>query len=165
MPYVTCRPFTVVLAVVPMLFAAGLAHASPDCSPVQGHLEETLVTAGACNSPVGLCTVAQMFGTLRGEARFTASAFIQSADTPTTSVILVIGDTTLVDARLGGKHGTLSIKNAAAFRVTGNGDLADVQTIVGGTGDFAGASGSLRISGNFVGTEGSSAYEGTVCIE
>jgi hypothetical protein len=35
---------------------------------------------------------------------------------------------------LGGKRGTLSIKNAAAFRTVDDGDLADTQTITGGTG-------------------------------
>jgi hypothetical protein len=44
------------------------------------------------------------------------SDFIQSADTPTTGVILVIRDAMVVDARLGSKRGTLAIKNAAVFR-------------------------------------------------
>jgi hypothetical protein len=134
-----------------------------ECKRVQGRLEETLVQAG-CTSPVGLCTVAQMFGDLQGEAQFSASAIIPSADTPITSVVFVTGDTIVVDAKLGGRQGTLSIKNAAAFRTTGAGDLADAQTIIGGTDDFAGASGSLRISGNLVDTSGSSTLEGIVCL-
>ena len=44
------------------------AHAT-ECRPVRGNLEETPV-AGGCTSPVGVCTVAQMFGTIRGEAQF-----------------------------------------------------------------------------------------------
>ena len=139
------------------------AHAA-ECKVVQGHLNETLVTGPTCTSPVGLCTVARMFGALQGEAQFTASAIMQSADTPTTSVVFVIGDTVIVDAKLAGHRGTLTVKNAAAFRTTGNGDLADVQTVTGGTEDFAGATGSLRISGNFVETTGSSAYKGVVCL-
>jgi hypothetical protein len=140
------------------------ADAGPSCEHVQGHLEETLVSSG-CASPVPLCTVAQMFGKLKGEARFTASSIIATADTPTTTVVFVTGDTLVVDARLEGKRGSLNIKNAAAYRTTGEGDLADVQTIVGGTGDFAGASGSLRISGNFLAaTGGSSSFEGTICV-
>ena len=71
-----------------------MAYAA-DCKSVRGFLEETQVTGPSCISPVGLCTVAQMFGPLKGQARFTATQFIQSADTPTTGVIFVIGDTDL----------------------------------------------------------------------
>jgi hypothetical protein len=81
-----------------------------------------------------------------------------------TAVIFVTGDPTVFDARPGGKEGTLAIKNAAAFRTAGEGDLADVQTIIGGTGDFVDASGSLRISGNFVVSGGSARYDGVVCV-
>ena len=70
----------------------------------------------------------------------------------------------IVDARLGTRRGTLIVKNAAAFRTTGDGDLSDTQVIVGGTGDFAGASGALRISGTFVAGAGTSSFEGSVCV-
>jgi hypothetical protein len=105
-----------------------------------------------------------MFGHLKGTAHFTASAIIQSADTPATGVVFVTGDTTVVDAKLGGKRGALTIKNAAAFRTVGEGDLSDTQVIIGGADDFAGATGSLRISGNFVGDSGTASFEGTVCL-
>ena len=131
---------------------------------MRGALEETQVTGSACASPVGLCTVAQMFGSLKGRAVFTATAIIPSADMPTTGVVFVIGDTTVLDARLGSKRGTLAIKNAAAFRTVGDGDLSDTQVIIGGTGDFIGATGSLRISGTFVAGSGTSSFEGTVCV-
>jgi hypothetical protein len=159
------RSFGVGLVLLASLTPRVPAAAGPSCQQVQGHLEETLVTEG-CLSPVHLCTVAQMFGKLKGQARFTASAFIPSADTPLTAVLFVTGDTLLVNAKLGGKRGTLNIKNAAAFRTVGDGDLADVQTIVGGTEDLAGATGSLRISGNFdpAAGAGSSSFEGTVCV-
>ena len=135
-----------------------------ECKSVRGFLEETQLTGPGCTSPVGLCTVAQMFGQLKGQAHFSATEFIQSADTPTTGVIFVIGDTTVVNARLGSKRGTLAIKNAAAFRTVGDGDLSDTQVIIGGTGDFIGASGSLRISGTFVAGSGTASFEGTVCV-
>ncbi|HEU5296579.1 MAG TPA: hypothetical protein VFU71_17495 [Burkholderiaceae bacterium] len=138
------------------------AHA--DCRSVRGALEETQVTGMACGSPVNLCTVAHLIGHLKGEARFTAASVQSTADTPTTGVVFVTGDTTVTDARLGGKRGTLVIKNAAAFRTLGEGDLADVQIIIGGTGDFAAASGSLRVSGTFVAGAGTATYEGSVCL-
>jgi len=106
-----------------------------------------------------------MFGHLKGRARFTATDFIPSADSPTTAVIFVIGDTIVADAKFEDKRGTLIVKNAAAYRTVGNGDLVDNQTIVGGTDDFAGASGSLRLSGHFLAeTGGVSRFEGTVCV-
>jgi hypothetical protein len=144
----------------------GLSGAdASECKQVRGHLEETLVTGAACTSPVGLCTVARMLGAIKGEALFTAAAIIESADTPTTGVVFVIGDTIIVDAKLAGHRGTLTVKNAAAFRTVGDGDLVDVQTVTGGTDDFVGTTGSLRISGTFLAaTGGSFTYEGVVCL-
>jgi hypothetical protein len=136
-----------------------------ECKEVRGDVEESLVTGPACSSPVGLCTVAQMFGAVQGEALFTASAIIPSADTPTTGVVFVIGDTVIEDAKVAGHRGTLTIKNAAAFRTVGDGDLVDLQTITGGTGDLVDTTGSLHISGHFIAdTGGRSTYEGVVCF-
>jgi hypothetical protein len=135
-----------------------------ECKPVRGHQEEVLVTGPACTSPVGLCTIARLFGALKGDARFTASTISSSIDTPLTGVVFVTGDTVLDGAALGGLQGTLVIKNAAAFRAVGEGDLSDTQVIIGGTGDLVGATGSLRISGTFVAGSGSASYEGTVCV-
>jgi hypothetical protein len=162
------RP-TIRLAVTLAFIASGtIALPAPDaseCKEVRGHLEETLVAGAACTSPVGLCTVARMFGAIQGEAVFTASAIILSADTPTTGVVFVSGDTVIVDAKLAGRRGTLTIKNAAAFRTVGDADLVDVQTVIGGAGDFVDTTGSLRVSGNFLAdTGGSSTYEGVVCL-
>src|SRR5262245_50257780 len=100
------------LALLIVSGTADFSAANNGCRRVQGHLEESLVAQSACTSPVGLCTTAQMFGTLKGQAQFTAANIIPSADTPTTGVVFVIGDTIIVDARLGGLRGTLSIKNA-----------------------------------------------------
>jgi len=134
-----------------------------DCRSVRGALEETQVTEG-CVSPVGLCTVARLIGQVKGQARFTAATITPTADFATTGVVFVSGDTTIVDARLGNKRGTVAIKNAAAFRTMGDGDLSDTQVIVGGTGDFTGVTGSLRVSGTFVAGSGVSNFEGTVCF-
>lgn len=154
----------VTLASIASLGAGAASAGAEECKVVRGHFKETLVTGPACTSPVGLCTVAQMRGALQGAAHFTASAIIASADTPTTSVVFVIGDTVIEGAQVAGHGGTLIVKNAAAFRTTGAGDLADVQTIIGGTEDLAGATGSLRISGNFIETEGSATYRGVICL-
>ncbi len=91
-----------------------VAQAS-ECHQVRGHLEETPVpiTAG-CGSPVGICTVSQMFGALHGEGHFTASQLIPSA---TPDVFFVTGDTVILDAKVVGHRGTLTVQDAAAFRV------------------------------------------------
>src|SRR5262245_58162379 len=107
---------------------------------------------------------ADVWPTQRPAVFYQITALTPSVDTPATSVIFVIGDTAMTDARLGNRRGTLAIKNAAAFRTVGDGDLSDTQVIIGGTGDFAGASGSLRITGTFVAPSGTSTYEGTVCV-
>jgi hypothetical protein len=150
-------------AVIGAALAASTAAA--ECRDVTGHQQETPLVGQTCASPVGLCTIAEMSGVLKGDAVFTASAILPSADTSLTGVVFVIGDTVIANAHLGGKRGTLLVKNAAAFNTGASGDLADVQTIVGGTGDLAGASGNLRISGTFVaGAGGTSVYDGVVCV-
>ena len=155
------------LAAALALIASGMvgpgAAGASECRQVRGQLDETLVTGPDCTSPVGFCTVARMSGALRGEAQFTASTITPSADTPTTGVVFVTGDTVIADARLAGLRGTLFVKNAAAFRTTA-GDLVDLQTVIGGTEDLAGTTGSLHVSGTFLAaTGGSATYEGVVC--
>jgi hypothetical protein len=165
------RRFSILLSAVTLVLlplsgpTGGLSTANAtECTPVRGHLEETLLPPPDCTSPVGLCTIAQLVGRLKGEAHFTAAAIIPSADTPTTGVVFITGDSLVVDATLGEQQGTLLIKNAAAFRTVGEGDLSDTQVIIGGTGDFLGATGSLRISGTFVGESGTASFEGAVCL-
>jgi hypothetical protein len=165
MPRFSAHLSVAALALVTIAASASIPTAdAADCKFVRGTLEETQIVGPECTSAVGLCTVAQMSGQLKGEARFTATAVTPSVDTPTTGVVFVIGDTTVVDARLGSQSGALSIKNAAAFRTVGDGDLSDTQVIIGGTDELAGADGSLRISGTFVAGSGTASFEGTVCL-
>ena len=146
-----------------LLMGTSMADAAT-CRDVRGALAEKQVTGTDCASPVGFCTVALVLGHVRGQATFTASDILEPLpEVPSTGVVFVIGDTVL-NALFEGKGGTFLIKNAAAFRTTGDGDLVDVQVIVGGTGAFAGASGSLRVTGTFVNGAGSATYEGTVCV-
>jgi hypothetical protein len=159
------RAFTTFAALACVAVVAAPLSAGAECRRVHGTQDEVPVSGPACTSPVGLCTLAQISGSLKGEAAFTATSILPSADTPTTGVVFVTGDTEMTAVQLGSRGGTLLIKDAAAYRTTGDFDLVDLQTIVGGTGDFAGASGTLRISGHFAPqTGGTTDYEGTICL-
>lgn len=77
---------------------AGLSTANAtECKSVRGHLEETLLPPSDCTSPVGPAPSGGC-GHLKGEARFTASAIIDSADTPATGVVFVTGDSIVANA-------------------------------------------------------------------
>ncbi len=86
-----------------------------------------------------------------------------TADTPTTGVLLFTSDS-VIHARIKGKEGNLIIKNAGAFNTGGDGDIVDLQRIVGGTGALVGATGALRASGAFVAGSGESEYIGSICL-
>jgi hypothetical protein len=107
------------------------AESESTCRHVQGHFEETLVTSG-CTSIACLCTVAQLFGNLKGEARFTATSFIPSVDTQTTAVIFATGDTEVVDAPARRQAGHAAHQERSGVPHD-PGDLTDVQSISGGT--------------------------------
>lgn len=138
--------------------------AAPQCIAVKGHYDEFPVTGPDCLSPIGLCTVAVLSGEVKGDARYTATMLTPTPDTPATGVVIITGDTVVSNVKLQNRRGTINIKNAAAVRSTGAGDVVDLQVITGGTGDFTGATGALRVTGSLVGTEGSSTFDGSVCL-
>lgn len=131
------------------------ANDTSPCQKVRGTFD---LTTFPCSAPAGLCGSVDWHGSLEGESSFSATAQIGTNDTPATSVVLVIGDN-LLSLR----GGTISTKDAVVFRLTGNGDFAEVDTIVAGTGDYANASGAWRASGTFEGSQGRGHYEGEVC--
>lgn len=146
-----------------ILLTASAANANSNCQRVVGFVEEAPLAGPACTSPVGLCTQFTFHGVLRGDGTFTAATFITTADTPTTNVVFSTGDSVL-HARIGSRQGDLIIKPAAVYHTAGEGELLDVETIVGGTGDFVGASGVLKVVGNFLFPDGgTSIYDGSVC--
>lgn len=149
-------------AVTAMLVLASGSHAAALCTTVEGRYAEHDASGPGCTSPVGLCIAGEYRGDVRGAFSGEATALLPTADTPATGVVLFISDSR-IDARIGGRTGTLLIKNAGAFRTVADGSIVDVQTIVGGTGDFAGASGAIRAAGTFTAGAGTSTYTGTVC--
>jgi hypothetical protein len=152
---------TISTAVLGLLFATlpVSAHACPEdpskCHTVRGTFELTTFT---CSAPAGLCGSVVWHGSLEGTSSFTATSQLTSVDTPATSVVLITGDNLL---NLPG--GTLSTKDAVVIRFAGNGDFAEVDTIMGGTGDYANASGAWRALGVFQDNMGRGHYEGEVC--
>jgi hypothetical protein len=153
----------VVIAFAAVVLAASAANANSTCQRVTGFVEEAPLSGPACVSPVGLCTQFTFRGVLRGEGEFTAATFITTTDTATTGVVFSTGDS-IIHARIGSRQGDLIVKPAAVYHTAGEGELLDIQTIVGGTGDFAGASGVLTVVGNFLFPDGgTSAYDGSVC--
>lgn len=158
------RRASVALAgVLPFALVASSSHAESVCRAVRGHYTEH-ATSDGCTSPVGLCIVAQYEGAIRGPAAGEATSIVPTADSGTTAVLLFTSDSH-IDATVGGRRGTLLIKNAGAFRGAGAGSIVDLQTIVGGTGELAGATGELRAQGVFSAVSGGeSDYEGLVCL-
>ena len=149
---------------VSMVSAADTAPSnSPRCIRVSGFFDEQVVTSG-CSSAVGLCTGSRYQGDLIADSFFTASTIVPTTDTPDTGVVFATGESILTNARVGGKRGSLTIKNAAVFHTAGDGELLDVQTIVGGSDDLAGATGVIRAVGNFVNGAGRSTFDGSICL-
>lgn len=152
-----------VLGALALMLTATNANAQSSCQMVIGHYVEQAVQEN-CNSPVGLCIAGEYSGMIKGAFEGTATSIVQTADTPTTGVLLFTSDST-IHAKVLGKTGDLIIKNAGAFRNPG-GDIVDLQAIIGGTGDLAGASGALRASGtfDFATGMGESEYIGSICL-
>ncbi|HET9495774.1 MAG TPA: hypothetical protein VFR15_16235 [Chloroflexia bacterium] len=151
-------PFIALAAVVALSGGAALADSS--CRMVYGRFTLTPVTGPDCASPVGVCADGSYIGSILATSEFVGSSIIPTADTPTTSVVLLTGDNSFTL-----RDGTLITKDAITLKTTGQGEFAEVDVIVGGTGAWAGATGTLTGQGTFTlenGGEGS--YTGTVCF-
>jgi hypothetical protein len=152
-------------AALPLALVGSASHADEICRTVEGRYTESSFGGPECTSPIGLCITADYTGDVRGRATAVATSLVATADTPATAVSLFTSDSTL-EAAVGSRRGTLTIKNAGAFRGVGEGSIVDLQTIVGATGGLAGATGDLRASGvvSFATGTGTSAYRGTICL-
>lgn len=145
------------LAVLGLIAVASGAQAV-NCK-VKGSFTVTQVSGPACLSPVGFCASLVYTGDLAGTATFTGSTIIQTVDTPTTSVVLVTGDN-VIQTKVGG---SVTTKDALVLHLTGNGDFAQVDTVVSGTGPWAGVVGAIRAEGTFANGSGTGTYIGEVC--
>ena len=160
--FLVSRLARVALVAVAVLLALTLvssgALAASTCKPVAGAFTLQAVNDPSCPSPVGLCATGTYQGSFKATSSFVGSAFITSADTPTTGVVFATGDNTIHTNK-----GDILTKDAIALRTTGEGAFAEVDTVVGGTGEYAGASGVLTATGTFLNGSGSGVYIGQVC--
>ncbi|HET9960135.1 MAG TPA: hypothetical protein VFQ61_36845 [Polyangiaceae bacterium] len=142
----------------PMGATHDASTSGPTCRPVRGTFTVETSAGPDCPSAVGLCGRVEWRGDLNATSTFVATSSLETIDSPSTSVLVFTGD-----AEVSLRGGTLRTKDAIVFRLTGSGDFAEVDTIVGGTGVFANASGAWRASGTFQGNLGQGRYDGTIC--
>ena len=158
------RTATILISVLWLFTVAGFGQThDPKCIRVSGFYDEQIVSTG-CTSVIGLCTTYRYQGNLVADNFFTAATIVPTADTPITGVVFATGESILTNVHIAGKRGTLTIKNAAVFHTTDDGELLDVQTIVAGAGDLVGATGVIRAVGTFVNGAGRSVFDGFVCL-
>ncbi|MCW5852137.1 MAG: hypothetical protein KIT87_18835 [Anaerolineae bacterium] len=162
--FLVSRPARVALIAVAIVLALTLvssgAFAASNCKAVSGKFTLQAVNDPSCMSPVGLCATGAYQGTIKATSSFVGSAFITSADTPTTGVVFATGDNTIHTNK-----GDILTKDAITLRTTGEGAFAEVDTVVGGTGEYAVASGVLTATGTFLNGSGAGVYSGQVCSQ
>lgn len=145
-------------AVVALVVSAGGAEAA-GCKKVSGKMSIVPVTA-SCASAVGICATTTYSGGFVGQGSFVGTALLQTADTPTTSAVLLTGDQAIAT-----KTGRLLTKDAIVLRLSGAGEFAEVDTVVGGTAEWLGSTGTLRAQGTFNPTTGGGGdYVGEFCL-
>lgn len=137
---------------------AGAAAATPRCHKVVSVVTLAADPEPTCGSPIGLCAGGELRGTLRGSSEFVGTSFTPTVDTAATGTVLLTGDNTIHTAR-----GDIFTKDAIVLATTGDGEFAEVDTIVGGTGDYAGATGQLIGTGTFIDGVGEGLLIGEIC--
>ncbi|MCU0508226.1 MAG: hypothetical protein MUC34_07475 [Anaerolineae bacterium] len=156
-------PVVCVMALLVAFAAAGSAGAigavNGDCMKVSGKVTMGPVSPGECASPLGMCGRGDVTGHLKGGVFFSATEYLMSADTAATGVVFVTGD-----AIFNTRCGTLVTKDAITRAISGNGEYAEVITILGGTGCHAGATGRLVAGGSATADGASGSYTGEVCF-
>lgn len=156
MPRTLLSTFTLCLLTV--LVSASSAAAEPACRQIHGRFTLELLDANACESAIDLCAQVRWQGSIQATSLFAGSSQATTEDTGATGVVLVTGDNTIHT-----RFGTLVTKDAIVLAVTGNGEFAEVDTIVSGTGAFADATGRITATGTLVEGAGQGRYVGEIC--
>jgi hypothetical protein len=152
------------LPILLLTLLAGGAEAGPLCKQVKGTLDIIPVLGPECTAATGICGRGSFKGDLQGPYASTLDEIIVTADTPKTGVVLITGGTAL-KARVGFLTGTLNLRDSGAFKSTGNGEFAEIFSVVSGTGWFENATGTLTVTGSFtVATGGGGDFKGEICL-
>ena len=148
---------SLVIVCAAVIISAANVGAQSACFQVQGHYIEHAAGQGQFAGTYS--------GTVQGDFATTVTLPFPIVEQPVNNVALFYANTVL-HAQVHGKQGDLTIANAGAVQLTGDGNIVDVQVITGGTGELSGASGVIRASGlfDFSSGEGSSQYEGMICL-
>jgi hypothetical protein len=146
-----------VLALASGLFLGSPASADPICQAVHGRVDLT-VSAEPCGSATGLCATGVLYGAIQANSEFTGTSAVPTVDTAATGVLVLTGDNVIHT-----RDGDLLTKDAIVLSSGGDGEFAEVDTIIGGTGAYEGATGYLVATGTFSGGGGVGVYVGKVC--
>lgn len=134
------------------------ASAAPQA--VNGYFRVHLAGGPDCTSDVGVCLAGNVSGRIKGAFSFSASELIPTTDTPTTGVLVTIGDALVQTG-----EGDIACKLTGSLQLNGDGPFVSICTVSGGTGKWAGATGYLRTSGTFLlDAGGSGTYDGKVVV-
>src|SRR5262245_42146753 len=109
--------FVAALVVIALVLLSGGAKALSGCQKVNGKFTLQTISGPTCSSSAILCAVGVYKGDLKGNSEFTGASLIPTADTPTTSVLLLTGDNMIHT-----QNGDLITKDAIVFRTVGAGE-------------------------------------------
>lgn len=151
------RPAVAASMLFIFLAAAGAAAADPTCQAIHGRIA-IAVSTEPCDSAIALCATAMVRGALNADTEFVGTSSVVTVDTATTGVVVLTGDN-LFHA----KDGDIFTKDAIVLSTVGDGEFAEIDTIVGGTGAYEGATGYLQAVGTFTAGAGAGTYTGKLC--
>jgi hypothetical protein len=146
-----------VTALAASLLAGGAAWADPVCQAIHGRVD-LAASEPTCGSATGLCATGILHGTIHGNSEFVGTSAVPTVNTPATGVLVLTGDNTIHTS-----DGDLFTKDSIVLDTAGDGEFAEVDTIVGGTGELAGATGYLVATGSFANGGGVGVYYGKLC--
>lgn len=122
--------------------AGTVAPVSAVPDSVSGKFETSFVSGDDCQKQAPVCATGTTGGKLKGQFTFGVSSVTQTADSPSTGVVLFTG-TASIETR----EGTLRCRNAGSLQTRGDGPFASLCVVSEGTGEWTGASGYLQVHG------------------
>lgn len=147
------------LSALVLTFSSSGVFAESGCDNVKGKITLQQAPAAECTSPVGFCAVGDLKGGLQGNSAGVVDEIIATSDTPTTAVVILLGETVYTDSK-----GTFTMDSVITFHTVGGNEFVELATISGGTAEYAGATGFLQLIGTFDPVAGGGGtYEGVVC--